>query len=1362
MIRSARLFCLFSCIVALSENGWGQGFSAEEAVKRMKVADGFRVDVIANEPMVAQPVCVEFDDRGRLWVIQYLQYPNPAGLQRTKVDRFSRTKYDKVPEPPPRGPKGADRITILERQPTPADEKSINESANFPFFPADGSKPQYKAKDFVSGLNLASGLAFGHGGVFVLQVPYLLFYPDKNGDDIPDSDPEVLLTGFGMEDAHSVANSLTWGPDGWLYGCQGSTVTANIRGIEFQQGVWRYHPISKRFELFCEGGGNSWGIDFDKDGNIIYSTNFGGYRALHASQGGYFWKQFGKHGALHNPYAYGFIDHMPHENFVGGHVTVSGIIYQGDAFPEKFRNQYIHVDTLGHGLLWSKIQRNGSSFKTSHGGELLAGNDTWFAPCDATVGPDGALYFADWYDKRTAHPDPDADWDRSNGRIYRLQYAKADNHFPVGLNIRKLSSKDLVETLSDSNDWWVRKARRVLADRRDVTVYPKLRAQIFETTDEHLALESLWALYVSGGADEAFLNDCLDHSSSKIRYWAVRFIGDAESMSPATGEHLLKIAATEKDIMVRSQMASTAKRIDASTGVQLVEKVIRDADANDPQIPLLLWWALEKHCLTNVDDVVTRFSSPSAWQSSIISQTILPRLMRRYAAEGTQVSLGACDKLMASAPSEKAQRILLSSFEQGLREQTKGSDAAKLGKLPASLRERLLSLWRDNSTDDLVLRLLSWLGDERAEKRLLELASDAKAGNDLRVAMLQVIGEIGDARATNAVLDLATKPQPEPVQVAALDTLQQLPNAPLITLLDAYNTMTPHVRSKARDVLFGRKDSAAAFLSAIDSGRFAKTDIPVDQLQKIATFEDKQMNEIVRRHWGNIGRGTPEEKLADIRRFNNDLRAASGDPVRGREVFLKTCSVCHELFGEGEKVGPELTHANRQDKDFLLTSIVDPSAVIRKEFLNYNLELSDGRSLSGLIAEQSANSLTLIAAKNERTTIPRDRITSIQESSLSLMPEGLLHPLTPQERRDLFAYLQSEKPPVQKKAQAQSSMPPVRLSKNGKAFVAGSDSTPFVPYGFNYDRDYKMRLIEEYWDSEWQTVVEDFREMKQLGANVVRVHLQFAKFMDAANKANAKALTKLSDLLKLAEETGIYLDLTGLASYRKNDVPKWYESMTEQERWQTQAAFWEAVSKTCANSPAVFCYDLMNEPVVPNGKSSEWLVGELGGFYYVQTITRDLAGRDKVAVARQWVATLSQAIRENDKNHLITIGLLPNSADATNGPGFVPQEMATVVDFISVHLYPRTDKLADDLSLLKEFSVGKPVMIEEIFPMTAQPPQVAEFMKRSRDIAAGWIGFYWGQTPAELEHPTNITGVVTREWLKVFQQVHPALAVNSK
>src|SRR5882762_3226178 len=169
--------------ILIQAKAFPQGFSPAEAVTRMQVAYGLEVGVYASEPQIRQPVAITFDEKGRMWVIQYLQYPTPAGLKPVKVDQYLRTVYDRVPEPPPRGPRGADKITIFED--------------------VHGDGRYRKVKDFITGLNLASGMAIGHGGVFVVQPPYLLFYPDRDGDDTPDSDPEVLLTGFGMEDAHA-------------------------------------------------------------------------------------------------------------------------------------------------------------------------------------------------------------------------------------------------------------------------------------------------------------------------------------------------------------------------------------------------------------------------------------------------------------------------------------------------------------------------------------------------------------------------------------------------------------------------------------------------------------------------------------------------------------------------------------------------------------------------------------------------------------------------------------------------------------------------------------------------------------------------------------------------------------------------------------------------------------------------------------------------------------------------------------------------------------------------------------------------------------------------------------------------------
>ena len=293
---------------------------------------------------------------------------------------------------------------------------------------------------------------------------------------MPDSDPEVLLTGFGMEDSSSLANSLVWGPDGWLYGTQGTNIQANIRGIEFEQGIWRYHPVTKEFELFAEGGSNMWGLDFDRRGRLIAGTNHGGSIVFDIKQGAYYEKAFEKHGELHNPYAFGYFRHVPHKNFQGGHVTVGGFIYRGISFPEEYRNTYMAVDTLGHAVRWHRFLPAASTLRSFNGGVLVDANDKWFAPSDAVMGPDGSVYFADWHDQRTAHPDPDANWDRSNGRIFRLRWK--DGPFAGIVDPQTRSGLTLIDWLASANGWRVSRALRVLAERRDPELADLLRKKL--------------------------------------------------------------------------------------------------------------------------------------------------------------------------------------------------------------------------------------------------------------------------------------------------------------------------------------------------------------------------------------------------------------------------------------------------------------------------------------------------------------------------------------------------------------------------------------------------------------------------------------------------------------------------------------------------------------------------------------------------------------------------------------------------------------------------------------------------------------------------------------------------------------------
>lgn len=332
----------------------------------------------------------------------------------------------------------------------------------------------------------------------------------------------------------------------------------------------------------------------------------------------------------------------------------------------------------------------------------------------------------------------------------------------------------------------------------------------------------------------------------------------------------------------------------------------------------------------------------------------------------------------------------------------------------------------------------------------------------------------------------------------------------------------------------------------------------------------------------------------------------------------------------------------------------------------------------------------------------------------------------------------------------------VRVADNGKHFELTASKTRFIPWGFNYDHEDDGKLLEDYWDDQWPTVESAFREMKELGANVVRIHLQFGKFMHSPTEPNQDSLKQLARLVKLAEQTKLYLDLTGLGCYHKQDVPPWYDALSEEDRWQAQAAFWEAVAKTCADSPAIFCYDLMNEPVVPGGdkKRDDWLGPGFGGKHFVQVIALERKGRDRREIAKAWIHTLVTAVRKHDQRHLITVGLVPWSLDRPGlTSGFVPEKVAGELDFIAMHIYPEKGKLDEALETVKGFAAaGKPVVIEEMFPLKCSAEELGQFIDQSRPHATGWIGFYWGKTPDEYRPAKTIGEAITLSWLELFQQ----------
>ena len=961
--------------------------SPEAELKKLKVADGLEINLVVAEPQVAQPLSISFDDRGRMWVLQYRQYPNPVGLKPVAVDQYLRTKYDRLPEPPPDGPKGKDRISIYED--------------------TDGDGRADVVKDFVTDLNLASGMALGYGGVFVAQPPYLLFYADRDGDDRPDGPPKTLLTGFGMEDAHAFANSLTWGPDGWLYGAQGSTVTADIRGIGFQQGIWRYHPRWDRFELFSEGGGNTWGVEFDQFGNLFPAGNT--VEPLeHHVQGSYLVKGFGKHGPLHNPHTYGYFQPVLHHGYVGDSLSGGAIIYQGGAFPPRFNNACICPHTRHSACRWATIETRGSTFATRAAGDFVTSDDIWFRPVDMTVGPDGAVYIADWYDYNISHSSPKnrSQWyqpSRMDGRVWRVA---PPNLAPVkagALDLSRKSSAELVELLSHRNDWYARQARRLLAERCDQSVVPALIKLALDSDDERLALEGLWSLYVLGAFDASLAEQALASRHEYVRAWTIRLLGDERVVSPALLRRLVHLAGRDASVVVRSQLACTAKRLPASLSLPIVARLLsHDEDAEDVQMPLLIWWAIEDKAISDTDRVLRMVQSGDLWHRPLMTRFIIERLARRFLSEGTNASAAACAALLQYAQQRKTVDLVLSGMLQALSGQKRDH---VLEPLESAVSETV----RHESANPRAIELGLRLNVPGASTAAIQCATSRAMPVGDRLALINALGESKTPAAVDSLLSLLTGDSPDPIKIAALSALGYFSDDHIgDAVLDRFSKLSTRSRARSIELLCSRPSWALKLAESIDRKAFPAETVSRDLVQRLRHYDDQRLIKLIEKNWGKVRAATPFETQGRINAVLQLLSKRPGDPARGRQTFEKTCATCHKLHGSGAAVGPDLTGAERKNRELLVQNIVDPSAVIRQEFMTHIAETKDGQVLTGLLAESTADTITLVDSKNQRTVLRRSDLEELKESPVSLMPEKLLDDLTDQQIRDLVAYLQTE------------------------------------------------------------------------------------------------------------------------------------------------------------------------------------------------------------------------------------------------------------------------------------------------------------------------------------------------------------------
>jgi putative membrane-bound dehydrogenase-like protein len=958
--------------------------SAVESAKRFKVPEGFKVSVFAAEPDVRQPISLTTDERGRLWVAENYTYAE------TKVN-FATDQRDRV-------------ICLEDRD-------------------QDG-KFDARHVFWDKGQKLTS-VEVGFGGVWVLCAPQLLFIPDRDGDLVPDGEPEVVLDGWNDGPVrHNIVNGLKWGPDGWLYGRHGIQATSLVgapgstaaQRTPLNCCIWRYHPTRKTFEVVAQGGTNSWGFDYDDHGQMFFINTVIGH-LWHVVPGAYSERMYGVH---LNPYAYDLIqqtaDHFhwdtgekwadvkkgmsdSTDRAGGGHAHCGLMIYLGDNWPDRYRGLVYTINLHGLRVNCDRLARRGCGYVATHEPDFMSTDDTWFRGLELIYGPDGGVYVADWSDIGECHENDGVH--RSSGRIYKITYGTPKR--PEDGDLSKASLAQLVALQSHKNDWYVRQSRRLLQERAatgtDMTTANAALRSMFEAEQSApRRLRAMWSLYATGGLTTDELIRMLSDRDEQIRVWAVRLLVDGPQVSPSAIQALTAQADKESSGLVRVFLASAMQRLPQDARWPIAESLARHGeDKIDAELPFMLWYGIEPAVTQNPSRAV-----------SLADKTQIPQLRRNIARRLTSElddSPAAVDQLVTllqgSDRSEDYQLSTLSGMHVAL---------AGWRQAPAPPSWKAVAAKLSQSASPDVRRLTDELsvvfGDGRAMNHLQKLITEREADPAARRNALHVLVDARSPSVASLLLKLLDDKVLMNEAIRGLAFYDQPGTAD--QLIQRYQRFDPQGREQALNTLAARSAYARTLMAAIADGRIPARDLSASQARQLISLGNSEIDSALKKHWGEVRR-TPEEKsrqMAELKPLFAPAILQQANRTQGRAIFQQKCANCHILFGQGAKIGPDLTGGNRTNLDYLLENLIDPSALVAVNFRTSVVELKDGRVVTGVVLETSARTVSVQTA-TELVSIARSDVEQIVPQSLSLMPEGLLTGLTPEQVRNLMAYLTS-------------------------------------------------------------------------------------------------------------------------------------------------------------------------------------------------------------------------------------------------------------------------------------------------------------------------------------------------------------------
>jgi putative membrane-bound dehydrogenase-like protein len=971
---------------------------AKESIKHLVVPKGFHPELFVSEEQLGggKPICMNWDERGRLWVAMTYDYPNQL-------------------QPPDQG---HDRIVICED--------------------TDGDGTADKVTVFSEKLSIPTSLFFARGGVIVFDAGRTIFLKDTDGDGEADL-REVLFGTWNMRDTHGTASNMQYGLDNWVWGMQGynrSRITLkNGEQTEFfNQGFLRFKADGSKFEFIRSTDNNTWGLGISEEGIIFGSTANRNPSVYMPIANRYYervrgWTTSLQLHTIADSYLFKPItDKVRQVDQHGGYTAGAGhSLYTARRYPTEYWNRTAFVaEPTGHLVGTFVLRRDGSDFHSNNPFNLVASDDEWTAPTMAEVGPDGNVWVIDWYNYIVQHnPTPigfktgkgaayETDLrDKKHARIYRIVYDRpGTKETKDRFTLADATPEKLVATLKNDNLFWRRHAQRLLVERGKQDVVPALLEMAHDPGVDAVGLNvgvihALWTLHGLGVLDGSNAEAtsvavaALKHRAAGVRRNAMQVLPhDARSVMDILEAGLIGDADAQVRLM---SLLALADQPPAPAAAEAIVAALCDpANARDRWIPD----AATSAAANNSENFLKALSArkePSPKQLAVAG------IVAEHYARGAPVdSVGTVLARLVDADPQ-----ILAAVVRGLSKGWLGDKPPKLDERIEQNLEKLLTRLPPERRGELIKLTVAW-GSKKFEERAAEVSrallakvkDESLPATDRIAAARELAGyRSADLAIVEVLLEQITPATPPEAAVGFLQALQASEVADTGKLvLERLPALTPATRAAGLAILLTRPEWTRALLDSAEKNQVRLVDLPLDQQRALTEHPDRRIRfraMTLLRRGGALPNPDRQKVLEELLPITRE----KGDPVAGKTVFQSQCSKCHVHGAEGNRIGPDLTGMAVHPKDHLLTDILDPSRSVEANFRAYTVTTKAGRVFTGLLASESKTTIELFDAEGKKQTILRQDIEELLATNKSLMPDGFEKLLSRKDLTDLLAFL---------------------------------------------------------------------------------------------------------------------------------------------------------------------------------------------------------------------------------------------------------------------------------------------------------------------------------------------------------------------